>query len=74
LYGNRKIDLAIEAGIVVIEPQITSRELARQLSVVMSKEIHYQVAERAMAAIGWGPDERTAFRSGIIDAPVLVTV
>lgn len=72
IYGQSKINLTVVAGFVVSNPAITSRKLAEKLTAIEKRRIDREAANRAMNAIGWGPDEREAFREGTIGAPVLV--
>jgi hypothetical protein len=72
IYGSSKLDLVVVAGHVVTDPAITSRALAEKLSEDRKEPVHYQQADRAMMALGWGPEERSQFRHGEIGSPVLV--
>jgi hypothetical protein len=72
IYGSSKLDLVVVAGHVVTNPAITSRAMAERLSEESGRAVHYQQADRAMIAVGWGPEERSAFRRGEIGAPVVV--
>lgn len=71
-FGKSKIDLVRVVEAIVANPSITSRELADKLTESHGRRIERQAVNRAMIAVGWGPEEREAHRAGTIGTPTVV--
>ena len=71
VFGAHRINLVVVATRIASNPRITSRRLASQLTAKAGKPIGRMAVNRAMNAVGWGPEEREAYRCGAIPAPVL---
>lgn len=71
-FGRSKIDLVRVVEAIVRDPSITSRALAIELTRLQGRRIDRQAVNRAMMTVGWGPEEREAFKGGAIGAPKIV--
>ena len=70
-FGRSKIDLVRVIEAIVDNPEVTSRELEVTLTASHGRRIERQAVNRAMIVVGWGPEEREAFRAGTIGAPTV---
>jgi hypothetical protein len=70
-FGRSKIDLVRVIESIVQNPAVTSRELEVILTESHGRRIERQAINRAMIVVGWGPEEREAFKAGTIGAPTV---
>lgn len=70
-FGRSKIDLVRVIEAIVENPGVTSRDLEAKLTASHGRRIERQAINRAMIVVGWGPEERTAFKAGIIGPPTV---
>lgn len=71
-YGTSKIDLVRLVEEIMRDPAATTRQLAVRISTIHGRTIGREAVNRAMSAVGWGPEQGTLFRAGDVGHPTLV--